>query len=292
MNLENNFNPKKTSKLYELKEDFNLFKNLILKDNFPHVCMLSGDKGIGKSTLTNHLMHFYFDQKNYDRNKNCIIQKGEFYNQFISNVFPNIIYLSGSNYKAVRIDDIRSLINQIQKTSINKDKRFIILDDIELFNSNALNALLKLIEHPNKNNHFILINNKSKPVIDTIKSRTLEFKIILDSYSKNKIINSLVLDYNQDLIINKNLFNVSPGNFIKFNYILGMHEINIEENFLISFKKLLDIYKKDKDHIYRELLLFFTNYYFENLRSKGLYDKKIIFEKIFFFVKNINNFFL
>ena len=41
--------------------------------------------------------------------------------------------------------------------------RFIIFDDVELFNHNSLNALLKLIEEPTKKNYFLLINNKSRP---------------------------------------------------------------------------------------------------------------------------------
>ena len=32
----------------------------------------------------------------------------------------------------------------------------------------VLNALLKIIEEPSKNNYFILINNKSKPLIETL----------------------------------------------------------------------------------------------------------------------------
>ena len=35
--------------------------------------------------------------------------------------------------------------------------RFIVLDDIELFNVNSLNALLKIIEEPSKKNYFILL---------------------------------------------------------------------------------------------------------------------------------------
>ena len=31
--------------------------------------LLSGEKGIGKSTLTNHLMSLIFDKKNYDLKK-------------------------------------------------------------------------------------------------------------------------------------------------------------------------------------------------------------------------------
>ena len=52
-------------------------------------------------------------------------------------------------------------------------KRFVILDDVEVFNKNSLNALLKLIEEPGESNYFILINNSTKDLIETIKSRCL-----------------------------------------------------------------------------------------------------------------------
>ena len=40
------------------------------------------------------------------------------------------------------------------------------MDDVEVFNNNSLNALLKLIEEPNKNNYFLLINNETQPLIE------------------------------------------------------------------------------------------------------------------------------
>ena len=63
--------------------------------------------------------------------------------------FPNIIYLSGNNFKNIKIEDIRDLKSLLKTTILNKE-RFIVLDDIELFNINSLNALLKIIEEPCK----------------------------------------------------------------------------------------------------------------------------------------------
>ena len=62
--------------------------------------------------------------------------------------------------KSIKVDDIRNLKSKILQSSIIDKDRFIILDDVELFNINSLNALLKIIEEPNKKNYFILINNK------------------------------------------------------------------------------------------------------------------------------------
>ena len=102
---------------------------------------------------------------------------------------------------------------------INKD-RFIILDDIELFNKNSLNALLKVIEEPNKRNYFFLINSKTKPILDTIKSRSLEVKIILNENERIKIIKELIKFHNIEVILDPESSKLTPGNFLKFNYIL------------------------------------------------------------------------
>ena len=66
MILSEYFNSKKTNKLIGFNSKFDFFKNLIEKNELPKVTMLSGDKGIGKSTFINHLTHFYFDKKNYN----------------------------------------------------------------------------------------------------------------------------------------------------------------------------------------------------------------------------------
>ena len=61
--------------------------------------------------------------------------------------------------------------------------RFIIFDDIEKININSINSLLKIIEEPTIKNYFILINNKSKPLLETIRSRCIvggTFKVIIN----------------------------------------------------------------------------------------------------------------
>ena len=59
MTISEYFDSKKTLNLVGHKKNFNFFKDLILKDMLPKVIMLSGEKGIGKATLINHIMHFH-----------------------------------------------------------------------------------------------------------------------------------------------------------------------------------------------------------------------------------------
>ena len=290
--LQLNFNPKKTTRLFGLENEFNFLKKMISSDKFPKTLMLTGNRGVGKSTMISHLMHYYFDKKTYNENENTFVSKSFFLNQFIENLFPNILYLNGSDYRNVRIDDIRKIINDLNKSPIKKDKRFIILDDIDSFNLNSLNALLKIIEDPGKNNFFILINNKSNKLLNTIKSRSIEIKIMINNKDRLSISSSLLKYFNQDRIFDENLVSSTPGNFLRFNYIFNNNSLDINEKFLTNFSNILRIYKKEKDIFYKELLLFFVEYNFQKLKSQGIIDNKKLIEKRLMILQNINDFFL
>ena len=165
------FDAKSSYNLFGLQENFDFISNLYLKKNLPKVLMLTGEKGSGKSTLINHFLYSIFDEENYDKDKLILIKNSHFNSQFKNNVFLYIIYISGAVFKSIKVDDIRNLKSRILKSTISNKDRFIIFDDIELLNQNSLNALLKIIEEPAKKNYFFLINNKSKPMLETIKSR-------------------------------------------------------------------------------------------------------------------------
>ncbi len=292
MNLTDFFNPKKTLKLFGLDNEFNFLKNLLLKEKLPKVLLLSGKKGSGKYTLVNHLMFFFFDKKNYDLNSRQIIDKNFIYHQLLENTFPNIIYLNGLDYKNAKIENIRELKNQLLKSPLSDNKRFVIFDDVECFNKNSLNALLKIIEEPSVKNYFILINNNSKPLLETIKSRCLEIKIILSSKKKDIIKSSLFDYFNQKMIFNNNSLDISPGNFLKFNYIITQHDIRLENGYIVNLGIILDLFKKKKDPNYRDLLLFLTEYYFSSIKFKKMNDYHDVIEKRTYIIKNINDFFL
>lgn len=293
MKLSEIFEPSKTNHLIGHTKNFNFLKDLLNSKKFPKVLMLTGEKGIGKHTLVNHLMHYYFDKENYDEKDFRIIDdKSLFKNMYNNNLFPNIFYLNSSNFSKVRIDDIRILKENLLKTSINNLERFIIFDGVENFNVNSLNALLKIIEEPSKNTYFILINNKTKPLIETIKSRCLEIKIILNNSTRNKIISFLLKQYKQELILEKDLVNIEPGMFLKFNFFFSEKKLNLEDGFVTNLEKIMTVFKKEKDFLYRDLLIFLTEYYFQkNKASINLNNNKFMEKKLSIF-KNINDFFV
>ena len=285
------FNSKNSLKLFGLFDNFNFLKNLYFKDKLPKVLMLSGKKGSGKSTLVNHLMYYIFDKDNYNLESNELKFNSKFYNQFKDNIYANIVYLSGEDFKNVKIEDIRNLKTKIFQTTISDNPRFIILDDVELFNNNSLNALLKIIEEPTKNNYFILINNKSKPIIETIKSRCLDIKIILNESKRINIIESLIKKFRINSSLNPDLSPLSPGHFIKFNYIFDENKISFDEDFINNLGIFLNLYKKNKEVIFIDIILFLTDSYFNKLKNENFFKNDKIIEYKSFVFENINKFF-
>ena len=290
MTITNYKDPKNSLELYELEDKLNFFVKLYEAKNFPKVLMLTGLKGIGKYTLVNHFLSYVYDKNNYDLKNNIIDDKSTFYKANKNNLFPNIIYLSGSGLKSIKVDDIRDLKLSIFKSTLSKQKRFIILDDIERFNVNSLNALLKIIEEPSLNNYFILINNKTKPLLQTIKSRALEINILIKNFQRIKIIDSLIKINNLDPAIDSSSFNLTPGNFLFFNELCKENEIDINNNFLFNLEVFLNLYKKSKDINYINAALFLTENYFQKInKDKDINLEKNIEDRIFV-LKNLNKF--
>ena len=278
------------NKLYGLKNYFNHFVNLYNSNKLPNVIMLTGKKGVGKFTLVNHFLYFIFNKENYNTKDFIIEDENLFYNKYKNNLFSNIIYISGSNFKNVKIEDIRALKSQLLKSTISNKDRFIVFDDVELFNKNSLNALLKIIEEPSKKNFFILVNNGIKPMLETITSRSLEFKIMISNHKRIEIIDNLINEGNLKIFIDYKSMILTPGNFILFNKICEEQDINIEDNLSKNIEKLINLYKKNKDIDYINLLLLIIDFYFSNLiKSNKISLDKILTNKNFI-LKNINNF--
>ena len=127
MTLLNQFNPKNTNKLIGYEKNFDFFKNLIQINKLPKVVMLTGDKGIGKSTFINHFMHFYYDKNNYDES-NYTFRKESYFNNLNKNSIGIELVNKGhefgySNFKKKQILNLIKICRELIKKYVN-DKEF------------------------------------------------------------------------------------------------------------------------------------------------------------------------
>ena len=286
-----NLNPSTQINLFEHKEIFNQLYKLSNNDILPNKILLSGEKGIGKATLAYHLINFVLsenEQHPYDYENNKINSDNKSYKLIQNKSHPNFYLIDVlEDKKNIDINQIRELIINLNKSSFNKKKRFVLIDNIELLNLNSINALLKILEEPNKNINFILINN-NKRVLPTLKSRCLNFKVFITKDQSIKIVNKL-LHEDINTIINKKLFDyyATPGKLIK---LIKFSEENNLDLFNFDLKRTLKtiikdkIYKKDKTTI--AIIYSFIELYFRN----NISIKNISLIKSYnYFIKKINN---
>ena len=259
--------PLNSTQLISLNEDFTEMVDLFNLKKFPKVLLLNGKKGVGKFTLVFHFLNYIFTQNeknSYDLKTKSINIKSFFYNQLLARTNQDVLFIKAEENKNIKIEEIRDLKNLLSSSSLSKNPRFIVIDEVEFINENSVNALLKPLEEPSINNFFILINNQQAELLKTISSRCIKKNIFLNTNETHKIINLLLENNNiDDLLGDKN--NLSPGLFLRFNSIYLKYNISKNENILDRIKKLLVGYKKDKNKILISLCLFLIDQYFLKL---------------------------
>ena len=93
----------------------------------------------------------------------------------------------------------------LSKSTYFSDLKIIMIDNAENMNLYSSNALLKAIEEPNKNTFFFIVQDNKSKILETIKSRSTEFKIFLTKSEKEDIFVKLVNLYYD----NENFFRFS-----------------------------------------------------------------------------------
>ena len=277
--------------LYEHQEIFNNLSKLYLNNKLPNKILLSGEKGIGKATLGYHLINFVLsenEEHSYDVENNKINLENKSFKLIQNKSNPNFNLIDvAEDKKNIDINQIRELIVNLNKSSFNNKKRFVLIDNIELLNLNSINALLKVLEEPNENINFILINN-NKRVLPTLKSRCLNFKIFLTNAQSIEIVNKLINDdvynfINQDLV---NYF-TTPGKLYELLKLAENFDLDLKDYNLDTFLQNLissKTYKKNKPII--QLIYSFIEVYFRN----NISTKNIkLFHLYHYFLKKIND---
>ena len=286
--------PSENTKIYGMDFFFKEIVELYEQKKMPNKILLSGKKGSGKSTLAYHLINYILsknEEYKYNLENLCINEDNKSYKLLQNNSHPNFFLIDLLlEKKNIDVGQIREMISYTNKSTFNDSARFILIDNVENLNKNSINALLKVIEEPNENVFFILINNSEKNILPTLKSRCLTFKIHLTFNETLNISNSIleknVLDFvNFDLLSYYN----SPGDIISLFNFAEDKSINLKDHTISSFINLLienNYYKKNKPVkvllINLIELFFLKEYMITNTKTSliNFYHK---------FIKKINN---
>ena len=282
--------PKNQLQLFGYINHFNSFIQLSEQKSVPNTILISGQKGLGKSTFAYHIINYLLskgEDNPYDINTNRINNTNLSYKLVTKSIHPNF-YILDSNLvqENIKIQQVRNLIKFLNKTVYSKNLKIIMIDNAEHLNLNASNALLKAIEEPNNNTIFFIIQNSASKISKTLKSRCNEFKIFF-SHDKKKDIFKNMLNYHEietySDFFEDNLYFDTPGNTLKYYFLFKEKNIDPNKHLLEAILFLIEKYQIEKT----PEILSFLSYFIENFYLNLSKSKKNHLSKLFFDQSNI-----
>ena len=257
------FLPIRQKKLFFYNQYFKLFIKLYKNNLLPNKILLTGQSGLGKSTFAYHFINFILSDKedfSYDFMNFTINPLNRSFRLINQQYHSNFYLIENFIHKrTIDIKQVKNMISYLNKTSFQKKIKFILIDNAEYLNLHSVNALLKIIEEPPSNTFIIFIHNSSIKLIETLKSRCIEFKIFFSNQEKQKILDNLLIYY--DLKIDLNFlekiksFYDSPGTILNLIKLINEGVIDPNKADLINvISNLMEFNLKNKNNINLNLL--------------------------------------
>lgn len=288
--------PKKQLQLFGYDDYFNSFIKLFNKNKLPNTILLSGLKGSGKATFTYHFINYLFscrEQDKYSVSNFTINPDNKSYKSLCNNIHPNFFLLENNvNEESIKIENVRNILRFLNKSTYNSNIKIVMIDNAEYLNVNSSNALLKVLEEHNDNTFFFIIHNDSNRILDTVKSRCIQFKFFFTLSEKKNILRNIIKGYKSNFNIDKindNFYFDTPGNVLKYLKILGENNIDYTKDKLSFISYLIDKYKQKKES---QLLIFISlmiELFYNELSLKNNKKLNIYFYNKFKIMKQIND---
>lgn len=246
--------PKNQLELYGYEFYFHSILDLFEKKKLPNSIIINGPKGLGKSTFVYHIINYFLSKnetEKYSIDNFTINPNNKSYKLLNENTHPNFFLIENvSTDKEIKIDQIRNLLNFLNKSVYSANLKIVMIDNAEQLNKNSSNALLKAIEEPGLNTFFFLVYNNSSKILNTIKSRCAEFKIFFTTEQKINIFKNIINLYDGESGVEsffEYLYFDTPGNLIKYFLILQNSEITFNDNKLSCIFHLIEKFTIDKN---------------------------------------------
>jgi len=154
--LYRKYRPKNLAEIIGQEHITATLKNAIKNGKISHAYLLTGPRGVGKTSIARILAHevngieYIDDQMHMD-----------------------IIEIDAASNR--RIDEIRDLRDKVHILPTSSKYKVYIIDEVHMLTREAFNALLKTLEEPPEHAIFILATTESHKLPETIVSRTQHF---------------------------------------------------------------------------------------------------------------------
>ncbi len=238
--------------------------NSIKNDKIAHAYLLTGTRGIGKTTIARIFAKAIRCEDLSPEGEPCL--KCNSCLTIDSGNSLDYIEVDGASNNSV--DDIRDLIENVQYLPANGKYKVYVIDEVHMLSVNAFNALLKTLEEPPEHVVFIFATTDPQKLIGTVLSRCQRFDFKNSSIEDSKSLIKYIaenegISFENDLIIDE-LAKQGKGSFRDslslFDQLFSLSNSNIisEEAMKLSLgiasrdsvNKIIEaILKKDRERV-------------------------------------------
>lgn len=165
------------NKIFGHKKQILELSNALKANRLPNGYIFHGPGGIGKFTVAKTFCAHIACVGDVKPCGECPACK-----KVMNSIHPDIVHVSLLE-KSTRITivQIRELGERLKFHPLEASKKMALIDDAHLMTESSANSLLKLLEEPPSNTHFILITKQLGAMLPTIRSRCQKISFSLPS---------------------------------------------------------------------------------------------------------------
>ena len=149
--------------------------NAIKLNKTPNAYLLTGIRGVGKTTTARLIAKALNCTKNFSEGEKCNTEEHCHCAEIINSNHMDILEMDAASKTG--IDDIRELIENSKYSPTSAKYKIFIIDEVHMLSKQAFNGLLKTLEEPPPSLKFILATTEVRKIPVTILSRCQRFDL-------------------------------------------------------------------------------------------------------------------
>jgi DNA polymerase III subunit gamma/tau len=149
--------------------------NAIKIGKTPNAYLLTGIRGVGKTTTARLIAKSLNCIKKFDEGEKCNIDEHCHCAEIVNSNHMDVLEMDAASKTG--IDDIRELIENAKYSPTSAKFKIFIIDEVHMLSKQAFNGLLKTLEEPPPRLKFILATTEVRKIPVTILSRCQRFDL-------------------------------------------------------------------------------------------------------------------
>jgi DNA polymerase-3 subunit gamma/tau len=170
------YRPKTFDDLYGQEAMVRTLKNAFASGRIAHAFMLTGVRGVGKTTTARLLARaLNYETDTVHEPTLDLTVEGRHCKAIIEGRHMDVLELDAASRTGVA--DMRDLLDGVRYAPVEARYKVYIIDEVHMLSTGAFNALLKTLEEPPPHAKFIFATTEIRKVPVTILSRTQRFDL-------------------------------------------------------------------------------------------------------------------